>query len=64
MSVKKTNEYGTNIGRSGRVSESPSVNRLSSSAQGQIPAFKVGSDWRFNQESVERWVKELEVPDH
>ena len=27
----------------------------------QIPAFKVGSDWRFNQESVERWVKDLEV---
>ena len=26
-----------------------------------IPAFKVGSDWRFNQESVERWVKKLEI---
>jgi excisionase family DNA binding protein len=25
-----------------------------------IPAFKMGSDWRFNQESVERWVKEHE----
>jgi excisionase family DNA binding protein len=22
-----------------------------------IPAFKIGSDWRFNQESIERWVK-------
>ena len=21
----------------------------------QIPAFKVGSDWRFNQESIDRW---------
>jgi excisionase family DNA binding protein len=21
-----------------------------------IPAFKLGSDWRFNQESIERWV--------
>jgi excisionase family DNA binding protein len=20
-----------------------------------IPAFKVGSDWRFNQESIDRW---------
>ena len=26
-----------------------------------IPAFKLGSDWRFNQESVERWVKKLEI---
>jgi excisionase family DNA binding protein len=28
-----------------------------------IPAFKMGSDWRFNLESVERWVKELESAD-
>ena len=26
-----------------------------------IPAFKVGSDWRFNQESIERWVRKLEA---
>ena len=26
-----------------------------------IPAFKVGSDWRFNQKSVESWVKKLEA---
>jgi excisionase family DNA binding protein len=26
-----------------------------------IPAFKIGSDWRFNQESIERWVKKLEA---
>jgi excisionase family DNA binding protein len=26
----------------------------------QIPAFKLGSDWRFNQESIERWVSERE----
>jgi excisionase family DNA binding protein len=25
-----------------------------------IPAFKVGSDWRFNLESIERWMKEKE----
>jgi excisionase family DNA binding protein len=29
-----------------------------------IPAFKMGSDWRFNLESVERWVKELESADN
>lgn len=22
---------------------------------GQLPAFKVGSDWRFNVEQIERW---------
>jgi excisionase family DNA binding protein len=25
-----------------------------------IPAFKLGADWRFNQESIERWVRERE----
>jgi excisionase family DNA binding protein len=22
----------------------------------ELPAFRVGSDWRFNRESIERWV--------
>jgi excisionase family DNA binding protein len=26
-----------------------------------IPAFKVGSDWRFNQESLDRWIEQLEA---
>jgi excisionase family DNA binding protein len=26
-----------------------------------IPVFKVGSDWRFNQDSIERWIKEREA---
>jgi excisionase family DNA binding protein len=26
-----------------------------------IPAFKVGSDWRFNIESIEKWVVNLET---
>jgi excisionase family DNA binding protein len=26
-----------------------------------IPAFKVGSDWRFNMESIDRWMKEKET---
>jgi excisionase family DNA binding protein len=25
-----------------------------------IPAFRVGSEWRFNQESIERWMSKLE----
>jgi excisionase family DNA binding protein len=24
----------------------------------KIPAFRVGSDWRFNLESINRWVEE------
>ena len=26
----------------------------------EIPAFKLGADWRFNQESIERWIQERE----
>jgi excisionase family DNA binding protein len=26
----------------------------------QLPAFKVGSDWRFNQESIDRWRSQRE----
>jgi len=29
--------------------------------QHKIPAFKLGSDWRFNQESIKRWVAERET---
>jgi len=27
---------------------------------GQLPAFKVGSDWRFNIEEIDRWRVERE----
>jgi excisionase family DNA binding protein len=26
----------------------------------QLPAFKVGSDWRFNLESIDKWRAEAE----
>jgi len=26
----------------------------------ELPAFKVGSDWRFNLESIDRWRSEAE----
>jgi excisionase family DNA binding protein len=26
----------------------------------QLPAFKLGRDWRFNQESIDRWRAEAE----
>ena len=26
-----------------------------------IPAFKIGSDWRFTQESIQRWIEERET---
>ena len=28
---------------------------------GHLPAFKVGSDWRFNAEEIERWCVEREM---
>lgn len=30
----------------------------------RIPAFRVGSDWRFNRESIDQWVKELETAEN
>jgi len=27
-------------------------------ADGQIPAFKVGNQWRFKKKLIERWLKE------
>jgi excisionase family DNA binding protein len=29
----------------------------------QIPAFHVGSDWRFNIEDIDRWCLDQEKPD-
>ena len=29
--------------------------------KGQIPAFKLGSDWRFNSESIDRWRSEQDT---
>ncbi|HUN58338.1 MAG TPA: helix-turn-helix domain-containing protein [Candidatus Binataceae bacterium] len=29
----------------------------------KLPAFKVGSDWRFNLESIDRWRAEAEQVD-
>ena len=28
---------------------------------GQLPAFKVGGDWRFNREQIDRWRVEREA---
>jgi excisionase family DNA binding protein len=27
----------------------------------EIPAFKMGSEWRFNRESIESWIQALEA---
>jgi excisionase family DNA binding protein len=27
---------------------------------GQLPAFRIGSDWRFNVEEINRWLRERE----
>ena len=29
---------------------------------GKVPAFKIGSDWRFNTKQIDRWRHELEQP--
>ncbi len=29
--------------------------------QGKLPAFKVGSDWRFSREAIDRWRVQLET---
>jgi len=26
--------------------------------QGKIPAFKIGTDWRFHRKFIERWIRE------
>ena len=28
------------------------------SRQGKIPSFKIGADWRFRRDEIERWVAE------
>ena len=28
--------------------------------QGRIPAFKLGSHWRFKKETIDRWIEEQE----
>ena len=28
--------------------------------RGEIPAFRIGSDWRFNIETIDMWRSELE----
>ncbi|MDD5431903.1 MAG: helix-turn-helix domain-containing protein [Candidatus Omnitrophica bacterium] len=26
--------------------------------EGKLPAFKIGTDWRFHKKHIERWIKE------
>ena len=30
-------------------------------SEGKVPAFKVGSAWRFRKSEVDRWIKEQEI---
>jgi excisionase family DNA binding protein len=32
--------------------------------EGKIPAFKIGTDWRFHKRYIERWIKEKSVYSH
>jgi len=29
--------------------------------EGKIPAFKIGTDWRFHKRYIERWIREKSV---
>lgn len=29
--------------------------------EGKIPAFKIGTDWRFHRKYIERWIKEKSI---
>lgn len=29
--------------------------------EGKIPAFKIGTDWRFHKKYIQRWIKEKSV---
>jgi excisionase family DNA binding protein len=30
----------------------------------QVPAFRIGSDWRFNIEAIDRWRSQMELSAH
>jgi excisionase family DNA binding protein len=30
-------------------------------SEGKVPAFKVGSAWRFRKAEIDRWIKEQEL---
>ncbi len=34
------------------------VHRLA--REGRLPAFKIGADWRFRRDSLERWIEDQE----
>jgi len=32
--------------------------------EGKIPAFKIGTDWRFHKKYIEKWIREKLVYNH
>jgi excisionase family DNA binding protein len=43
------------LGESSQLFKSASVNIYRLLRKKRLPVFKVGSDWRFNVESIDRW---------
>ena len=37
------------------------IYRMLKKRTGAIPAFHVGSDWRFNRRQIEKWTRSLEI---
>jgi len=32
--------------------------------RGELPGFKIGGDWRFNAEEIDRWLEERKIGPH
>jgi excisionase family DNA binding protein len=66
--VRTLDEMYTDNSRIMTVKEVSAYLHLSTSTvyralkHGQLPAFKIGSDWRFNVETIDRWRLEQEGP--
>jgi len=45
----------------GRLSAYQSHQDLQGGTRGQLPAFRIGSDWRLNIEEIDRWCSEQQA---
>jgi hypothetical protein len=51
---------GIDLGGDGRLLTCAPFDRLSALRNHEIPGFRIGRDWRFSQDSIDRWVVEAE----
>ena len=48
--------YGTSLENSG--TDKAATLALKYAKEGKIPAFKIGTDWRFHKKYIDQWIKE------